>query len=95
VYQTFFPVLLGIGISFQITLAIQQRSLLPIFSLFLTMFLGGFVKGLIAGIVSRDAWKLLQSIYGFVFLFILIPARIDALLRLWDTRWGTKSRAQT
>ncbi|GAC1651119.1 MAG: hypothetical protein NVS4B12_21620 [Ktedonobacteraceae bacterium] len=93
VYQTFFPVLLGIGIVFQITLAIERWSLLPILSLFLTIFLGGLLKGIIAGVVSRDPWKLLQSLYGFVFLLILMPARIDAILRLWDTRWGTKSRA--
>ena len=95
VYQTFFPVLLGIGISFQITLAVQERSVLPILSLLLTIFLGGLIKGAIAAVVSRDAWKLLQSLYGFVFLFVLMPARVDALLRLWDTRWGTKSRAST
>jgi cellulose synthase/poly-beta-1,6-N-acetylglucosamine synthase-like glycosyltransferase len=93
VYQTFFPVLLGIGIVFQLTLAIEKWSLFPILSLFLTIFLGGLLKGIIAGVVSRDPWKLLQSLYGFVFLAILMPARIDALLHLWDTQWGTKSRA--
>src|SRR5260370_1278011 len=80
VYQTFFPVLLGIGIVFQATLAIEQWSLLPIISLLLTIFLGGLMKGIIAAVVSRDAWKLIQSLYVFVFLFILIPPPFDSLL---------------
>jgi cellulose synthase/poly-beta-1,6-N-acetylglucosamine synthase-like glycosyltransferase len=93
IYQVFFPFLLVLSIVFQVTLAIQQWSALPILSLLLMTFLGGLTKGIITAIISRDAYKIIQCVYGFLFIFLLIPAHIDALLHLWDAGWGTPSRA--
>lgn len=93
IYQTFFPILLMIGIFFQLTLVITEHSFVPLVSLLLTVFLTGLIRGIVSAVISRDAWKILNCLYGFVFIFVLVPARVDAIIHLWDTGWGTASRA--
>lgn len=92
-YTTFFSLFLLIGIVFQISLAIREVSLLPLLSLVISVSLGGLLTALVGLIVSRDINRLLAVVYGYYFMIFLLPARIVAIITVYNPSWGTSSRA--
>lgn len=62
-------------------------------SLFLTSIVFfGFLKGIYPMIVERNPEYLLFLLYGGVFISLLVPARLYALISMKDISWGTSSR---
>jgi len=48
------------------------------------------IKCVYGGIKARNWAFVFFYLYIFVYFLVLIPAKIIALLTLWDTRWGTR-----
>lgn len=59
---------------------------------FMSLFIVGFVKGLYASIYEKNPEYLFFSAYGLIFLSIIIPARLFAMLNMKNISWGTSSR---
>ena len=59
---------------------------------FLSIFGVGFVKGIYASIYERNPEYLFFASYGIIFLFVIIPARLFAMINMYDISWGTSSR---
>lgn len=59
---------------------------------FMSLFVVGFVKGLYASIYEKNPEYLFFSAYGLIFLSIIIPARLFAMLNMKNISWGTSSR---
>jgi len=52
----------------------------------------GGLKCIYALIITRDPKFILNFLYGIVYMIGFIPAKLQALLFLWDNGWGTSSR---
>lgn len=59
---------------------------------FLSLFIVGFAKGLYASIYERNLEYLFFASYGVIFLLVIIPARLFAMVNMYDISWGTSSR---
>ncbi|OUM59288.1 glycosyltransferase family 2 protein [Piromyces sp. E2] len=58
----------------------------------LTLFFMGGLKCIYALLLTRNPKFLLNFLYGIIYMIGFIPAKIQALLFLWDNGWGTSSR---
>ena len=92
-YTTFFSLFLLIGIIFQCMLVFRERSLLPLLSLFISVAFGGLLTGLVGFFITRDWNRFLAVFYGYYFMVFLLPARIVAILTIYNPSWGTSARA--
>lgn len=59
---------------------------------FTSVFLIGLLKGAYASLRERNPEYLFFSAYGLLFFSVILPARIFALLTMYDISWGTSSR---
>jgi hyaluronan synthase len=41
-------------------------------------------------IKTRDAKFLMYNLYSYVYFFVIIPAKLMALMTMWDISWGTR-----
>lgn len=85
----------------------SMYSLIVVFLLFYALLFGSFftlglyfiflvgigiLKGLYGAIWTRNPEFLLYGSYGYLFLFLLLPARLYGMLSLKDISWGTSGR---
>jgi hyaluronan synthase len=52
----------------------------------------GIVKSLYGVIKTKNIRFLFFYLYSFVYFFMIIPAKITALVTLWDMSWGTRGK---
>lgn len=50
------------------------------------------IKGIYASILEKNGLYILYSLYGYIYIMLIIPSKIYAGLTLSDTSWGTSSR---
>ena len=53
------------------------------------------VRSLYGVIKTRDLKFILFNLYSYVYFFIIIPAKIMALLTMWDISWGTRGQTSS
>lgn len=58
----------------------------------LSLYLVGLAKGIYASLTERNPEFLFFSFYGLIFLGVIIPARLFAMINMYDISWGTSSR---
>jgi hyaluronan synthase len=52
----------------------------------------GIIKS-VYGVIKSKKWHFIFFyLYSFVYFFIIIPAKITALVTLWDMNWGTRGK---
>ncbi len=59
---------------------------------FLIIIFMNILKGIYAMILERNPLYLMYSLYGLIYITLIIPSKIYAGLTLSDTSWGTSSR---
>ena len=52
----------------------------------------GLIKGIIATLITKNCEYLVYTLYSIVYLLLLIPAKLYALLTVTYITWGTSSR---
>lgn len=52
----------------------------------------GIIKSIYGYIISKRGENLLYFLYGFIYITIVFPAKIWALVTINDNKWGTSSR---
>jgi hyaluronan synthase len=52
----------------------------------------GIIKSLYGVIKTKNIRFLFFYLYSFVYFFTIIPAKITALVTLWDMSWGTRGK---
>jgi len=52
----------------------------------------GLIKSLYGAIKTKNAGFMYFMLYSFVYFLMIIPAKIAAIVTLWDTRWGTRGK---
>lgn len=57
-----------------------------------TLVFFNLLKGVYACVISKTAKYLLFTLYGFVYISMLVPAKIYATFTMKDLSWGTSSR---
>lgn len=61
-------------------------------SYFVIIAVMNIIKGFYAAIIEYDPVYILYSLYGYIYIYFIIPSKIYAGLTLSDTSWGTSSR---
>jgi len=88
--QALLPFLLVFSLTATVLLALSGGGW-PVMVLYLlTVLVIGLLRSLYGLIVTRDAWFLLFSTYGLIYVTILLPVRFRALWTLRRTHWGTR-----
>jgi hyaluronan synthase len=59
---------------------------------FLSLFGIGLIKGIYSAIYTKDIEKIFFSVYGGLFMTLLLPARLYAAVTMYDISWGTSAR---
>lgn len=66
---------------------------LKVFSIYLFVLIAvNSLKGLLAFVYERNIIYLLYSMYGFVYIYIVVPAKVFAGFTMKDIAWGTSTR---
>jgi len=91
-YELFFHIIYPFILIYSILTLIYAGTLWQLITRVLILFLMGGLKCIYALIITRNPKFLLNFLYGVVYLIGFIPAKIQALLFLWDNGWGTSSR---
>lgn len=55
-------------------------------------FVIGTIKGVYGVVKTKNYGFLYFYMYSFIYYIIIIPAKIAALVTLWDTNWGTRGK---
>jgi len=58
----------------------------------LTMLMGGLLKSAYAMSVTGDGKFFFSALYGILYVTGYVPAKLFALMTLWDNSWGTSAR---
>ncbi len=93
-YQIFYPLLLSgvlVNVLFVETIT-KPLSWDLVFYLAVSSILM-FVKSLSAAVSERNPLYLLFWLYPFIYIFLLIPARLEAVILFKDISWGTSARS--
>lgn len=88
IYQTFYSLIVLSGLIY--ILALQNPEVV-MYYLLIIIFMN-VLKGIYAMILERNPLYLMYSLYGFVYITLIIPSKIYAGITLSDTSWGTSSR---
>lgn len=88
VYQTFYNFAVFIGLIYIIIFGSIFQSLIYLY--LISCF--NIIKSFYAIILEKNIKFISYGMYGFVYIFVLVPARIYASLTLKDISWGTSSR---
>lgn len=88
VYQTAYSLIVLSSLIYIMIL----RNIEVVLYYFLIIILMNVLKGLYAVILEKNTVYLLYSLYGFIYITLIIPSKIYAGLTLSDTSWGTSSR---
>lgn len=91
-YELFFHVVYPFILIYSILILIYAGNLWQLITRVLILFFMGGLKCIYALIITKNPKFLLNFLYGIVYLIGFIPAKIQALLLLWDNGWGTSSR---
>lgn len=65
-----------------------------VIAVFVTTIMSLF-RSLYGAIKTRDPKFILFNLYSYVYFFIIIPAKIMALLTIWDISWGTRGQSSS
>ncbi len=87
-YQTAYSVIVLSSLIYILTLS----NLDVIVSYFVVIVVMNTIKGIYASIIQLDMVYLLYSLYGYMYIYLIVPSKIYAGLTLSDTSWGTSSR---
>ncbi len=88
VYQTAYSLIVLSSLIYILTL----QKIDTILYYFLVIIFMNVIKGLYAVILEKNTVYLLYSLYGVIYITLIIPSKIYAGLTLSDTSWGTSSR---
>jgi hyaluronan synthase len=88
IYQSFYSIAVFAGLIYILTLGTLFQTV--VYFALISFF--NSLKGIYAFLLEKDLKYLTYGIYGFVYIFILVPARIYAGITLKDIGWGTSSR---
>ncbi|KAG2174392.1 hypothetical protein INT43_004415 [Umbelopsis isabellina] len=88
-YQGLYPFILLFSIFF----TLWSRIPLALAAWLISLVAIGSIKTLYALVVSRDFKFLLFPIYSLYYLLGLVPAKLWALVSMWDVGWGTSARS--
>lgn len=88
VYQTAYSLVV---LSSLIYILIMQNINIIIYYFFILIFMN-VLKGVYASIIEKNPMYVLYSLYGYIYIMLIIPSKIYAGLTLSDTSWGTSSR---
>jgi hyaluronan synthase len=55
----------------------------------------GLIKSLYGAIKTKKVGFMYFMLYSFVYFLVIIPAKIAAIVTVWDTRWGTRGKNST
>jgi hyaluronan synthase len=88
IYQTFYGVAVLAGLIYIVT----SGTLFQFILYFSLIGLFNTLKGVYAWAVEKEVKYLTYGMYGFVYIFVLVPARLYAGITIKDVGWGTSSR---
>jgi hyaluronan synthase len=88
IYQTLYSLLVLGSLVYIVYFGTSTQLLIYIFTI--TFF--NNMKGLYAVFLTNEMRYLLYSLYGFVYISIIVPARIYAGFTMKNVSWGTSSR---
>ncbi|ORX84397.1 hypothetical protein BCR32DRAFT_230492 [Anaeromyces robustus] len=91
-YEILFHIIYPFILIYSLLLLIYKGTLWQLITWILTLFIMGAFRSLFALIYTRKFKFVFNIFYGVVYLIGFIPAKIQALLFLWDNGWGTSSR---
>jgi len=63
-------------------------------ALYAVIFITSALRSLYGCIMKRDWHFLVMAWYGFLYIHVVLPAKLWASLTLWSTGWGTSHRFQ-
>jgi hyaluronan synthase len=87
-YQTAYSLIVLSSLIYIFTL----RNLEVIVSYFMVILVTNFIKGIYASSIEGTTEYILYSLYGYIYISLIIPSKIYAGITLSDTSWGTSSR---
>lgn len=70
--------------------SIQQQSIAIIVTLVMSI-----IKSLYGVLKSKQKSYIFFYLYSHVYMFIIIPSKIHALITLWDMEWGTRGKKKS
>jgi hyaluronan synthase len=88
-YQGLYPFILLFSIFF----TLWSRIPLALATWLISLVAIGCIKTLYALVVSRNYRFLLFPVYSLYYLLGLVPAKLWALVSMWDVGWGTSARS--
>lgn len=91
-YQGLYPFFLLYSIIWHGILSFQEGTFTYLILWMLTIFMGGWARSLFAYAWTGKRLFYLYFIYSYLYIAGILPAKIYALLTLWDTSWGTSPR---
>jgi len=91
-YEIIFHIIYPFILIYSLIVLIYKGTLWQLITWVLTLFIMGFLRTIFALIYTRKLKFMFNIFYGVVYLIGFIPAKIQALLFLWDNGWGTSSR---
>lgn len=88
IYQTAYSLVVLSSLIYIISL----QNLNVILYYFMIIIIMNVIKGIYASILEKNGLYILYSLYGYIYIMLIIPSKIYAGLTLSDTSWGTSSR---
>lgn len=92
VYQSIYPFFLLFSIGLQLSLFLRFQTTLFFWIWIATIVGGGLLRAAYAYGVTGSFKYILFSLYGFIYIGGLLPAKLVAVSTLWDVNWGTTPR---
>lgn len=88
IYQSAYSIAVFAGLIYIVSSGTLFQTIL--YFAFISFF--NSLKGVYAYVIENDVKYLTYGMYGFVYIFILVPARLYAGMTIKDIGWGTSSR---
>jgi hyaluronan synthase/N-acetylglucosaminyltransferase len=90
-YQALFPIFVGFNMIF-VLLSSMLFDYRLLFLYFLLIVVFAFIRSLYGMMQTGKGGFLSLVVYGFIYVAILLPLKLYALLTLWNVGWGTSPR---
>lgn len=91
-YELFFQGIYPFILTYSLLVLIYKGTLWQLIVWLLTLFIMGALRSVFALLYTRKLKFIFNMFYGVVYLIGFIPAKIQAILFMWDNGWGTSSR---
>jgi len=91
-YEILFHIIYPFILIYSLLVLVYKGTLWQMIVWILTLFIMGGLRTIYALLYTKKLKFLFNIFYGVVYLIGFIPAKIQALLFLWDNGWGTSSR---